>query len=371
MNRSKPSYRCDVRFPGIGRIAKATGATQRKEYDRRVAILHELYDAGRWDVLEAIRDGRFTIREVVAARRADRLDRLWGELTLNQPLAETVEAWLPESAPAAATRTRYKVSWGELQRSGALPPNARIRDLAAADWKALKGHWPGGAHDWKHLRGFVSRFLTAILGDVHHPFRRHVMDRGNFPLASTTHRVPDCTPEAFWKVVAEMPEHVRAIPVALLATGMRIGELCACDETNLLPLTHQVRIPGRTLHTSEFKSDAVTQPVDPRLWSWVERAIPVPLSHWRVRELWRRACRKAGVTDLTLHDLRHLYGQWLINAGRSEESVQRSMRHRTADMTRLYTTQRDRQTNAVVIADVLLGFHGLTHTEGSASDRSA
>lgn len=83
-------------------------------------------------------------------------------------------------------------------------------------------------------------------------------------LAPMVHRVPDCTPEAFWRIVDAMPEHVRAAPVTLLATGMRLGELCACDQTNLLPLTHQMRIPGRTLQTSEFKSEPVTQPVDAR-----------------------------------------------------------------------------------------------------------
>jgi hypothetical protein len=44
----------------------------------------------------------------------------------------------------------------------------------------------------------------------------------------------------------------------------------------------------------------------------------------------------------------------LVNAGRSEASVQHTMRHATADMTRKYAKQRDRGENAQALADVLL-----------------
>jgi hypothetical protein len=168
------SKRCDREFPGIGRIARATGTTTKADYRRCMAILDELYDAGRWDVLEAIRDGRASIREVCAAYRARRLDRLWGDVLLGRDLADAVQSWLTTSARVQATRTRYGVSWNSLSRAGVLRPKATLGDLERVDWAALRGSWSGGRHDWRHLRGFLSRFLSVQLG-VDHPFRKGLL----------------------------------------------------------------------------------------------------------------------------------------------------------------------------------------------------
>lgn len=352
--RRKPLDRI---FRGV-RLSVVAGVQTAGEWKKRDQMLTHLRDTDRFDLWCAIAQGRLKLPEVYTAYQTGRLHLLSGDLALHQDLVEAVEAWLPTSAPAKATRERYRVSWAELVAVGVLPRGAKVRALEAIDWRGLKARWTGGPHDWKHLRGFVSHFLSVQLGDTWHPFRRRVM--ATFPTAPQTHRVPDLTPEVFWQLVPLMPEPIRAVPVALLMTAMRIGELCACTESHLLPLTQQVRIPSRTLNRSEFKSEDTTQPVDARMWPWLVRAIPVPVSHWTVRDHWRAACRQLGVTA-TLHDLRHCHGQWLINAGRSEESVQRSLRHKTASVTRQYVTQRDRQSNAVMIADILIESHEKPH----------
>ncbi len=61
-----------------------------------------------------------------------------------------------------------------------------------------------------------------------------------------------------------------------------------------------------------------------------------------------------GAGDVRLHDLRHFTAQTLVNAGRSEASVQTTMRHATADMTRRYAKQRERGENAQALAEALL-----------------
>jgi hypothetical protein len=43
-----------------------------------------------------------------------------------------------------------------------------------------------------------------------------------------------------------------------------------------------------------------------------------------------------------------------VNAGQSEASVQTTMRHATASMTRRYARQRDHGANAAALADALL-----------------
>jgi integrase len=48
---------------------------------------------------------------------------------------------------------------------------------------------------------------------------------------------------------------------------------------------------------------------------------------------WRRACRAAGVSGVTLHDLRHFFASRLIASGRDVVTVQRAMGHRKATTT--------------------------------------
>lgn len=342
--RRRNSYRCDLRLRVIGRIARLTGATRRKEHDARVEILRELYAGGKWDVLEALRDSRFSVSEVVGAYRAGRVADLMASLVLEQPLQAAIEAWLPESAPAASTRTRYRVSWLALQRVAGFDAQSAIGDLVNLDWRRVRTQLPGGRHHWKHVRGFVSKFLSD---HVDQGTRERVMEAmpkvGKIP-----GRVPDLTPDAFWRIVAEIPEHVRAAPVAIVATGMRLGEFLGCREEHLLALTKQLRIPG-----TKTDSSAAVVPIAADLWPWLERAIPCPVGQWRLRELWRDACKRVGVEDVHLHDLRHCYGQWLVNVGIPEEAVQRALRHETASMTRRYTRQKDLRRPAEAIAGVL------------------
>src|SRR5574342_480454 len=154
--------RCDLRLQVVGRIAALTGATTAAEHRARVAILRELYAQGQWAVLEQLRPGgRFSIPDVVGAYRAGRLSDLLASLTLEQPLAAAVTRWLPTSAPAASTRARYAVSWAALQRAAGITDTTPIGALLTLDWRAVQMAAHGGPHHWKHLRGFVSRFLSV------------------------------------------------------------------------------------------------------------------------------------------------------------------------------------------------------------------
>jgi hypothetical protein len=69
-----------------------------------------------------------------------------------------------------------------LRRSGVLKEDAKVRELSRVNWADLRQAWSNGPADWNHLRRAVSRFLTMILKDKYHPFRRTVMD--SFPKAS-------------------------------------------------------------------------------------------------------------------------------------------------------------------------------------------
>ncbi len=67
---------------------------------------------------------------------------------------------------------------------------------------------------------------------------------------------------------------------------------------------------------------------------WLFEATPGRPPHQNtVGHQWRRACRRAGVTDTTLHDLRHFYASGLIAAGCDVVTVQRALGHAKATTT--------------------------------------
>ncbi len=152
-----------------------------------------------------------------------------------------------------------------------------------------------------------------------------------------------------WEIVGASPDHIKPVWVCLAVTMMRVrSEYLHCTESNLMPHTKSILIPGTK---TDWSHDVVR--VGDESWEWVRRAIPAPVQYKALRRYWHKAIDAVGVTDLTIHDLRHLAAQVLVDAGQSEASVQVSMRHADPKMTRRYAMQRDRGQNAKVL-DVLL-----------------
>ncbi len=67
---------------------------------------------------------------------------------------------------------------------------------------------------------------------------------------------------------------------------------------------------------------------------WLFEASPgLPAHQNTVGHQWRKACKRAGLTGLTLHDLRHFYASGLIAAGCDVVTVQRALGHAKATTT--------------------------------------
>ena len=82
--------------------------------------------------------------------------------------------------------------------------------------------------------------------------------------------------------------------------------------------------------------------IGPNAWDDVLQAIPSPVGYWKLRDVWKKACRAVGQRDDHLYDLRHCHGQWATDAGVPEARVGQSLRHKTAAMTRRYTRSQDK-----------------------------
>ncbi|MFC1628423.1 tyrosine-type recombinase/integrase [Gemmatimonadota bacterium] len=71
-----------------------------------------------------------------------------------------------------------------------------------------------------------------------------------------------------------------------------------------------------------------------------------------LKRSWKRIREKAGMLDLTMHDLRRTVGSWLVESGASQALVGQVLRHSSLDATEIYT----RTTNGA--AAIALERHG-------------
>lgn len=101
------TLRVDRVFRGIGRIARASGTSNAKTFKAIDVMLTELYETGRWTILEEIKSGVVTPLEVYAYWREGRLAQIPSSATLLM-VSPTFEKWLEKHDVTAGTRRTYK-----------------------------------------------------------------------------------------------------------------------------------------------------------------------------------------------------------------------------------------------------------------------
>lgn len=331
------SFRLDRRFRGVGRIALASGTNNRKQFERLDGLLTELHQDGRHDILRAIRDRNVTPLEVLDAQRSNRLHEIAGGAALFRPIREEVERWLSRATCRESSRKRYRVSFDAFFLRAPLGVDARVRDLERLNWEELASSWPTSGADWNRLRAAVSAFLTFCFDrDKAHPFRRKVMPQ--IPRKwEDPGRVPDLTRESFHRLLEAASEHVRPAFEFLALTGLRVGEYLRLEDHHLHPITRTLEVPGTKTEGSRARLQLSEEG-----WRLAKLAVPAPLRYKALRSQFNAAVQRAGLSNLTLHDLRHFHGQLLANAGVPEALIQQSLRHSSPAMTRRYTRQADR-----------------------------
>jgi len=346
MSRGAGRYKVDRWFDGV-RINRTSGAVTAEEHRKRNDFLTWLHDTGRLEILRAIAANTLSIAQAYAAHCAGKLTFAVSDVVLDRGLWEAVDAWLPGSAKADGTRDHYTRMMRALRCTGALAENLTVRGLELVDWQALYNRWPTGPVMWNRMRGALSRFLTMMMGDKYDPFRRAVMAK--LPRADEGEgRVPDLTPARFWEILAHVPEPMQPIYVLMVGTGVEPGVMTSAT---LAPERQALVIEGH----KKGREGVTVIPIAPELWSYAQLAVPCSFTPGYLYRRWKAAAVKAGAKDLRLYDLRHAFGQWLVNAGVPQSVVQVGMRHKTAAMTARYVKQRDRGVNASVMAAVLFG----------------
>ena len=129
------------------------------------------------------------------------------------------------------------------------------------------------------------------------------------------------------------------LPFVIVATEttMRRGELLKLERQHL-------NLNNRTAYLPMTKNgDSRTVPLSTRAIATLNK-IPIhisgkvfPLSETALRGLWNRACRRAGINDLHLHDLRHEGTSRLFELGLNIMEVSTITGHKDLKMLKRYT----------------------------------
>lgn len=352
------SYAFDRTFKGVGRIQAKAWTRKRAVFNRRDALLCQLYEDGRLDLLTAIRAGRLTIVQIEAARRSKTLGMLDATGSTAVPLWPAVEAALSRQAkttvrldvpmPRNSTVNGYRKSLRALRESGALGDSPVVGDLLRVDWAALEAAWGRSPASWNQVVRALSRFGTLHFGSRAHDAVVRLMDALKATARTEVPREPDVTQAAFWDALARVKAEYRPALCVLTMTGIRKGELEQLTRDDLLPITRTVQVVKKT--KTETSKRLIGVP--PETWQWVLAAVPLPVSMDTIGRAWSRACRETGMGRVTLHDLRHCFGQWAVDAGVDEGAVQKTMGHKTRHQTAIYTARKDRRkaTGAVAVS---------------------
>jgi integrase len=143
-------------------------------------------------------------------------------------------------------------------------------------------------------------------------------------------------------ILAHSPAWLRPIVLLLLATGMRRGELLGMQWRHVDMGHNRIFLPktknghSRTVQLNELASTVLAaiprkQPTD-YVFPESEQVSPVNISL-----AFLRACRRAGVTDCRLHDLRHTCASHLAMRGANIQAVGKVLGHRDPRMTARYS----------------------------------
>ncbi|MGY5882327.1 tyrosine-type recombinase/integrase [Modestobacter lacusdianchii] len=167
-------------------------------------------------------------------------------------------------------------------------------------------------------------------------------------------RIEPMTLEAVEALTETMPERYRALVTLAAGTGLRQGEMLGLTTDRIDFLRRQltvdrqlVTMPDRAPYLAPPKTQASARVVP--LPQVVVDALAVHLATWPADEflfttelgdpirrtafserIWRPALKRAGLSGVTMHSLRHFYASLLIRHGESVKTVQARLGHASA-----------------------------------------
>jgi integrase len=154
------------------------------------------------------------------------------------------------------------------------------------------------------------------------------------------------TDEEEARLLACCNPYLRPLVITALHTGFRKSELLALRWEHVDFRHHLITVEAAYAKNGETRGIPMTATLTGALHALkgceAEPSAPVFLTHRgtpyrHIAKVFGSACRRAGLTDVTLHDLRHTFASRLVMAGVDLPTVQALMGHKTIAMTMRYT----------------------------------
>jgi integrase len=243
-------------------LGTASNRTELKELHARRDLMKRLADRGEWDILDAVKHGRYTAAEI--ERLVDRHGVADFHLHVDvEPEATVprldahVERWL-ETVRRPSTQKRYRdaiqrlrdhelegVRFGDRPWHHVLPHH--VRDLAeglAHRQDATKRLAPATVQ--LHVAAWSAFFTWALRrerSEARELGRRPVLQSNPVRDAEvwvsvrpTRHRF--LTEDEYFRWIDSAPEHMRAVYATLTLAGLRLGELVHLPAAHVVPDSH-------------------------------------------------------------------------------------------------------------------------------------
>lgn len=353
-------YVVEIRWRGVPRMKLSTGTSSKTRAGAMERTLQALRDAGRFDVLRLLADGKLRLADVHE-------DYLHDPAALQHRLAAAASpalgplldqwfTWLDDPASlspktrrpyAPKTTQRYKVSWTRLLTLLPRGCETVLSDFTKgflADFRVQRRREGASGATINRDLCAVSAFLTWC-----------EQERGVGVVRPAIPRERESAGRERWLDASELAQLEAALPhpwwplFAILAyTGLRVGEaqgLCWSD-VRLSEQLISVHDRRRRLKTSasarvvpiplplarvlaEHRTRYPGGPADP--------VFPHPFGSYQLAQrVFQRACREAPLHDVRIHDLRHTFGVHCAQAGIPVVRIQRLLGHSTPAMTLRY-----------------------------------
>jgi integrase len=375
------SYYIDVRWKGWPRIRLATGTSHKARAVAMERTMFVLKSAGRRDILELLAAGRLRLDEVHETYLRDpaALEQRLAKAQSHPlgPLLDAWYAWLEDSATlspktrrpfSAKTVQGYRWCWDQVLQL--LPPGreALLTDLTKgfiADFRAQRRARGASGPTINRNLTAVSAFLSWVERErglaVQRPPLPHEREhpgRDRWLAADELRVLERATPAPWWPLFA-----------LLVYTGLRVGEAQTLEWGAVRLAERRIAIGriGRVKTEASVRDVPIPEPLAELLAAHRlvhpagpgDPVFPAPLgSYQRAQRAFQAACRRAGLHNVRLHDLRHTYGVHCARAGVPLARIQRLMGHASLAMTLRYLQHAPEShfaQDAALVADSLRG----------------
>jgi integrase len=196
-----------------------------------------------------------------------------------------------------------------------------------------------------------NRYSALARAIMRRAWRWGWIDPGHVPFVNTYdekkfERKRFLEPEELSRLLKELPEHLRDISIAAVATGLRMSNVIKMRWPWVNSRERTVTIPG-----TEFKNgeDHVVPLNDVALgiierqagkhgeFVFVYRGNPVQCAS---NTAWYKALKRAGLEDVRFHDLRRTFASYLIQNGATDRELQELGGWKSPAMVRRYAQLR-------------------------------